>query len=231
LIESLRVKIESIGGSRFAVDSLTPFTPQPPIPPLLEERRPGGEAEPGTFRAFDDSAPVLDRAWAERAGLGWIGKNTCLIHPKLGSYFFIGEIITSLELEYDTGRINDLCGGCTKCIEACPTGAIIGPRVLDARKCISYLTIEYRGDMPAELRGKFNDWIFGCDICQEVCPWNRKALPHQVEAFEPSEELRSMNREKWEHLSLEEFQKMFKGSAVKRTKFHGLKRNIHFLGD
>ncbi len=180
-------------------------------------------------RAFTDSAPVLDKAWAERAGLGWIGKNTCLINPQLGSYFFIGEILTNLELAYDTGRVNDFCGGCTRCIDACPTGAIIAPRVLDARKCISYLTIEYKGDLPETERNKFDGWIFGCDICQEVCPWNRFARPGNVENFSPSPELTEMNKDKWQELTEGQFQKMFKGSAVKRAKFTGLKRNIEFL--
>jgi epoxyqueuosine reductase len=180
-------------------------------------------------RAFVDSAPVLDKAWAERAGLGWIGKNTCLIHPKLGSFLFVGEIITNLELEYDTGRVNDLCGGCTRCLDACPTGALVGARKLDARKCISYLTIEYKGELPESEKEKFHDWIFGCDICQEVCPWNRFAKPTQIEEFRPSEELKSMDKEKWHALDKEQFQKLFKGSAVKRTKFEGLRRNIDFL--
>jgi epoxyqueuosine reductase len=186
-------------------------------------------SEFGIFRAFVDSAPVLDKAWTEKAGLGWIGKNTCLIHPKMGSYLFVGEIFTNLELEYDTAKVNDLCGGCTKCIDACPTGAIVGPRVVDARKCLSYLTIEYKGELPLSEREKFGDWIFGCDICQEVCPWNRFAKPTQIEEFRPSEELKAMNKEKWNVLDKELFQMLFKGSAVKRTKFGGLRRNIDFL--
>jgi epoxyqueuosine reductase len=127
--------------------------------------------------------------------------------------------------------VNDLCGGCNKCIEACPTDAIVGPRVLDARKCISYLTIEYKGELPRSEKEKFQDWIFGCDICQEVCPWNRKVRPHQVEAFQRSKELKSMDKQKWEELTLQQFQMMFKGSAVKRAKFEGLKRNIRFVSD
>jgi epoxyqueuosine reductase len=180
-------------------------------------------------RVFTDSAPVLDRAWARRAGLGWIGKNTCLIHPKLGSYVFIGEIITGLAFEYDTVKINDLCGGCTRCIDACPTTAIIAPRRLDARKCISYHTIESKEILPVENKYRFGNWIFGCDICQEVCPWNRRPETHRVPEFMPSEELKSMNREKWDQLTREQFQQIFRNSAVKRTKFEGIKRNIEFL--
>ena len=184
---------------------------------------------PAQYRAFTDSAPVMERAWAEKAGLGWIGKNTCLINPNLGSFVFIGEIITDLELEYDDRITNDRCGGCTRCIDACPTGAIIAPHMVDSRKCISYYTIEFRGDLPSEEKEKFNDWIFGCDICQEVCPWNRKALPHCERVFLPAPGLIDMNKEKWEHLSSEEFNALFKKGAVKRTGFEGLKRNINFL--
>jgi len=180
-------------------------------------------------RVFTDSAPVFDKAWAEKAGLGRIGKNTCLIHPKLGSYVFIGEILTDLELEYDHTRVNDLCGGCTRCIDACPTGAIIAPGELDARKCISYLTIEKRGEIDSQFHGKFDNWIFGCDICQEVCPWNRKALPHNEPAFFPTEALQAMNREKWDNLTEAEFDELFRDSAVQRTGFGGLKRNIRFI--
>jgi len=180
-------------------------------------------------RAFTDSAPFLERAWAEKAGLGWIGKNTCLIHPKLGSFVFIGEIITDLELEYDDHQINDLCGGCNRCIEACPTGAILAPRLLDAGKCISYLTIEYRGELPREEKDNFKDWIFGCDICQDVCPWNRKAKPHNERTFNPSAGLLEMDKELWGQLTEDQFKELFRESAVNRTKFKGLKRNILFL--
>lgn len=180
-------------------------------------------------KAFTDSAPVLDRAWAKKAGLGWIGKNTCLIHPKLGSFVFIGEIITDLELEYDTCEVNDLCGGCNRCIDACPTGAIIAPRLLDAGKCISYHTIEFRGDLPQEEKHMFGDWIFGCDICQDVCPWNRKARSNSEIAFQPGTALLEMDKEKWEQLTDDQFHDLFRNSAVERTKFKGLKRNILFL--
>jgi epoxyqueuosine reductase len=182
-------------------------------------------------QAFTDSAPVLEKAWAEKAGLGWIGKNTCLIHPKLGSFVFIGEIITDLELEYDRRQINDLCGGCTRCIDACPTGAILAPRLLDARKCISYLTIEFRGEIPQHEKDNFNDWIFGCDICQDVCPWNRKVEPHRENSFQPAQGMLEMDKEKWEQLTEDQFRDLFRESAVKRTKFVGLKRNIFFLKD
>jgi epoxyqueuosine reductase len=180
-------------------------------------------------RAFTDSAPVLDRAWAEKSGLGWIGKNTCLIHPKIGSFVFIGEIITDLELEYDQQRVNDLCGGCTKCIDACPTGAILAPRLLDARKCISYYTIEYRGEIPEGEMENFKDWVFGCDICQDVCPWNRKAKPHTEKDFFPAPGLMAMDKAAWEDLTEEKFIELFSKSAVRRTKLHGLKRNITFV--
>jgi epoxyqueuosine reductase len=184
---------------------------------------------PFQARAFTDSAPVLERAWAERAGLGWIGKNTCLINPKLGSYVFIAEIITDLELDYDTRKINDFCGGCNKCIEACPTAALVSPHILDSRKCISYLTIECQDPLPEDEKTNLGDWIFGCDICQEVCPWNRKATPHSEEAFEPSNALMEMSKTKWEKLTRDEFDVLFKDSAMKRTRFDGLRRNIDFL--
>jgi len=180
-------------------------------------------------RAFTDSAPILERAWAEKAGLGWIGKNTCLISPTAGSFVFLAEIITDLELEYDIIRVNDLCGGCTKSIEACPAQAIIGPHLLDSRKCISYLTIEYHGELPAGQKENFNDWIFGCDICQDVCPWNRKTRAHEVKEFLPHSTLLKMTKEKWKELMPEKFNSMFSKSAVKRTKYEGLKRNISFL--
>lgn len=196
---------------------------------LLERiERQTGEAQ---SRVFVDTAPVLDRAWAELAGVGWIGKNGMLISPKHGSYVFIGEIITDLELEYDT-PMNNLCGGCTRCLEACPTGAIIKDGVIDSNKCIPYWTIEYRGEnMPEHLKDAFGDNIFGCDICQEVCPWNRFAQPTDEEEFSPHPDLYAMNKEKWHELSGEEYRKLFKKSAVKRAKYRGLKRNINFLSD
>lgn len=179
-------------------------------------------------RAFVDSAPVLERAWAERAGLGWIGKNTCLITREQGSYFFISEIITELELHYDTQSVPNHCGGCTRCIDACPTDAL-NKEGLDASKCISYLTIEYREDqLPEQFNGKFNDWIFGCDICQDVCPWNRLTEPHNEAEFNPPDKRLTLKKEDWENLDEAEFRELFRNSPVKRTKFKGLKRNIEF---
>ncbi len=181
-------------------------------------------------RCFVDSAPVLERDWARRSGIGWIGKNTLLIHPKAGSWFFLAEIILDLDLVYDA-PIKDYCGTCTRCIEACPTDAIAEQGfVVDGSKCISYFTIELRDDMlPAAYAGKFGNWMFGCDICQEVCPWNRFATPHQEPAFDPDPELLSMRKEDWEEITEEVFKKLFQHSPVKRTGFAGLKRNLRFL--
>jgi len=180
-------------------------------------------------RYFVDSAPVLERDWARRAGIGWMGKNTMLIHPKAGSYFFLSELIIDLELDYDS-PIKDYCGTCRRCIDACPTDAI-SPEgyVLDGSKCISYFTIELKESLPDEYKGKFENWMFGCDICQEVCPWNRFSKPHEEPEFEPHTELLSMSKKEWEELSEETFRKVFKKSAVKRTKYAGLMRNIEFL--
>jgi len=180
-------------------------------------------------RCFVDSAPVLERDWAERAGIGWTGKNTLLINPRAGSWFFLAELIIDLELPADS-PIKDYCGTCTRCIDACPTDAI-SPQgyIVDGSKCISYLTIELREAIPDEFAGKMDDWIFGCDICQEVCPWNRFASPHQEEAFDPHPDLLDMTRREWEELTEETFREVFRKSAVKRTKFKGLKRNIAFL--
>ncbi|MEM6963753.1 MAG: tRNA epoxyqueuosine(34) reductase QueG [Bacteroidota bacterium] len=180
-------------------------------------------------RCFVDSAPVLERDWAKRSGLGWIGKNTLLIHPKRGSFFFLAELIIDLELEPDA-PIKDYCGRCTRCIDACPTGAI-SPNgyVMDGSKCISYLTIELREAIPNDFKDKMQGWMFGCDICQDVCPWNRFAKKHSEPAFEPHPDLLEMKKEDWEEITEEVFRKVFKKSAVKRTKFSGLKRNINFL--
>jgi epoxyqueuosine reductase len=180
-------------------------------------------------RTFVDSAPVLERDWAKRSGIGWIGKNTLLIHPKKGSYFFLAEIILDLELHYDH-VISDYCGTCTKCIDACPTDAI-SPQgyFMDGSKCISYLTIELKSSIPEEFKGKMNNWMFGCDICQQVCPWNRFSTPHSETSFLPSNELLTIKKDEWLAISEPVFDMLFKGSAVKRTKFEGLKRNIEFL--
>jgi epoxyqueuosine reductase len=180
-------------------------------------------------RAFVDSAPVLERAWAAKAGLGWIGKNANFIHPKAGSFFFIAEIITDLELEYDQPKDNDFCGACRRCIDACPTQAIVGDRIIDARKCISYLTIELKDQIPEEFKGQFKDRIFGCDICQDVCPWTRFSKPHDESQFRPSFKLTEMKKKDWDELSEETFRIIFKNSAVKRTKYSGLMRNVGFV--
>ncbi len=180
-------------------------------------------------RCFVDSAPVLERDWAKRSGIGWIGKHTLLLSKKRGSYFFLAELICDLELEYDVPT-SDHCGTCTKCIEACPTDAI-SPQgyILDARKCISYLTIELKEEIPIEFKGQMDGWMFGCDICQQVCPWNRFSTPHDEPKFEPKNQLLEMSKTDWEEITQEVFSKVFSKSAVKRTKFKGLKRNIEFL--
>ncbi|MDO4727798.1 MAG: tRNA epoxyqueuosine(34) reductase QueG [Bacteroidota bacterium] len=180
-------------------------------------------------RAFVDSAPVLDRAWAEKSGLGWIGKNANLISKKVGSFFFIAELIVDLELEYDQPLNTEHCGSCMRCIDACPTEAIIAPYIVDGSKCISYYTIELKENIPKEVSGKFQDWIFGCDVCQDVCPWNRFSLPHAEPMFHPTEELLSYSKADWEEITEETFNKVFRKSAVKRTKYQGLKRNINFV--
>ena len=179
-------------------------------------------------RVFVDSAPIHERAWAKISGLGWIGKNSLLLNKKMGSYFFLAEIICDLDLEYDS-RVSDHCGTCTKCIDACPTDAITESQVLDANKCISYLTIENKNEIPKELSKSFNNYIFGCDICQDVCPWNKFAKPHNEKEFLPKEELSKFTKKDWQELTNETFNKIFKNSAVKRTKFEGLKRNIKAL--
>ena len=179
-------------------------------------------------RAFVDSAPVMDKAWARRSGLGWMGKNTNLINKQSGSFFFLAELVIDLELEYDAPAA-DHCGTCTRCIDACPTEAITEPYKIDGSKCISYFTIELKDQLPDGFRGQFENWMFGCDICQDVCPWNRFSAPHSEPAFEPPAGLLDMRKEEWEELTEETFRELFRGSAVKRTKFSGLKRNIQFL--
>jgi epoxyqueuosine reductase len=180
-------------------------------------------------RGFVDSAPVMDKAWAKKAGLGWIGKNSNLINPKKGSFFFIADLILDLKIEAD-GPIKDYCGTCTKCIDACPTDAIIEPYVVNGSKCISYLTIELKDELlPKEFEGKMDNWMFGCDICQDVCPWNRFSVLHDEQRFEPHPDLLDLKKQDWMDLQEEGFQILFQRSPVKRTKYKGLKRNISFL--
>jgi epoxyqueuosine reductase len=180
-------------------------------------------------RVFVDSAPVLDRAWAVRCGLGFIGKNTTLIHPKKGSFFFIGHLFLPLELEETGQPLPNRCGRCTKCLDACPTGALEAPFHIDARKCISYLTIEYKGSLDPYDPKVFNGWMYGCDICQDVCPYNKFSLPNSEPAFQPQEQLIDMREEDWKNLDKDRFDALFKHSAVQRARFEGLKRNIAFL--
>ncbi|WP_396162621.1 tRNA epoxyqueuosine(34) reductase QueG [Flavobacterium sp.] len=179
-------------------------------------------------RAFVDSAPVLDKAWAAKSGLGWIGKNSNLITQKVGSFYFIAELIIDLELDYDTPT-TDHCGSCTACLDACPTEAIVAPYVVDGSKCISYFTIELKDNLPQEMKGKFDDWMFGCDVCQDVCPWNRFSKPHNEPLFQANSDILNFSKSDWEEITMDTFQKVFKNSAVKRTKYEGLLRNINFL--
>lgn len=181
-------------------------------------------------RAFVDSAPVLDKAWAAKSGLGWIGKHSNLLTKQSGSFYFIAELIVDLDLEYDN-PVTDHCGTCTACIDACPTNAIVADRVVDGSKCISYFTIELKNEIPISEKGKFQDWMFGCDICQDVCPWNRFSKPHNEPLFNPHPELLSMTKKDWEEITEDVFREIFKKSAVKRTKYTGLTRNIQFLKD
>ena len=193
---------------------------------LLERLRDNIGAIEG--RVFVDSAPVMDKAWAQKAGLGWVGKNTNLIAKSTGSFFFIAEIISDLDLPADL-PVADHCGSCTACIDACPTDALTAPYEIDGSKCISYATIELKEAIPTHFQGKMDGWVFGCDVCQDVCPWNRFARPSEEPAFRPSAELLEMNQRDWEELTEETFRRVFKKSAVKRTKFQGLQRNIRFL--
>ncbi len=179
-------------------------------------------------RAFVDSAPVLDKAWAAKSGLGWIGKNSNLLTQKVGSFYFIAELILDIDLEYDN-PVTDHCGTCTACIDACPTQAIVDPYVVDGSKCISYFTIELKEEIPTAYSGQFENWMFGCDICQDVCPWNRFSKPHNEPLFNPNPELLEMTKNDWEEITQEVFSGVFQKSAVKRTKFSGLKRNIEFI--
>jgi epoxyqueuosine reductase len=180
-------------------------------------------------RAFVDSAPILERAWAQKAGLGWIGKNGNLLNKNLGSFFFIAEILTDLELDYENSNIKNYCGQCTRCIDACPTKAIIAPGTVDARKCISYLTIELREEIPFEFKGKMKNRVFGCDICQDVCPFNKKSKQNTEIDFKPIQELLQMTDNEWHELDNSKYQKLFENSALNRIKFEGLKKNLNFL--
>ena len=187
------------------------------------------EIVPCSGRAFVDSAPVLDKAWAAKAGLGWIGKNSNLISVEHGSFFFIGELIVDMELQPDEKTVINHCGTCTRCIDACPTSAIVSPYVVDARKCISYQTIETKGELDETLKGRFENRVFGCDICQDVCPWNLKSAFHEVEEFEPYPTLMILTKQEWMDMDKTLFNELFRDSAVKRTKYKGLKRNMEFL--
>jgi len=180
-------------------------------------------------RAFVDSAPVLERAWAQKSGLGWRGKNSLLLQKNKGSFFFLAELIIDTELTYDNPFVTDHCGNCTRCIDACPTEAILPNNTIDGSKCISYFTIELKDELPKSVKGKFEDWIFGCDICQDVCPWNRFSKPHSEEKFNPHQDLLEMTKKDWQEITEDVFKKVFKKSAVKRTKFNGLVRNIKFV--
>lgn len=179
-------------------------------------------------RAFVDSAPVMDKAWAARSGLGWVGKHSNLLNRDMGSFFFIGELILDLELAPDS-PVADYCGTCTRCVDACPTDAITAPYTVDGSKCISYFTIELKDAIPNEVKGKFENWIFGCDICQDVCPWNRFSRPHSTPEFDLTPELRNFTKSDWEEITEKVFKEVFRRSPVKRTKLAGLKRNIGFL--
>ena len=181
-------------------------------------------------RAFVDSAPVLDKAWAAKSGLGWIGKNSNLITQQVGSFYFIAELIVDLDLDYDAPT-TDHCGSCTACLDACPTQAIVEPYVVDGSKCISYFTIELKDNIPTEFKNKFDNWMFGCDVCQDVCPWNRFSKPHKEPLFNPSSKLLEMSKKEWEEITQDVFKELFNKSAVKRTKYSGLKKNINFISD
>ena len=181
-------------------------------------------------RAFVDSAPILEKAWAKKSGLAWVGKNSLMLTKGKGSYFFLSELILDLDLVYDE-PIKDYCANCTKCIDSCPTNAIIEPYKVDASKCISYFTIELKNEIPKEMKGKFADWIFGCDICQDVCPINSRAKEHSEKDFIVKKDLLNISKNEWLEITEETFGKLFFGTPVNRTKFKGLKRNIEFLSN
>ncbi len=200
------------------------------IKEILREMVSELKEEIGDFhcRVFTDSAPILERSWARKSGLGWVGKNANLITKQNGSFYFLAEIICDLDLLEDF-ETTDHCGTCTKCIEACPTDAIVSEKIIDGSKCISYATIELKNEIPETFKNKMEDWIFGCDICQDVCPWNRFSLPNHQEKFKPSSFLKNYTMQDWEELTQELFSEIFRKSPVKRTKFSGLQRNIEFL--
>lgn len=196
----------------------------------LKQLLSGLQEQIGDFhgRAFVDSAPVLDKAWAAKSGLGWIGKHSNLLSKKTGSFYFIAELIVDLDLEYDTA-VTDHCGSCTACIDACPTNAIVEPYKVDGSKCISYFTIELKDEIPYSMAGQFDDWMFGCDVCQDVCPWNRFSKAHREPLFDPHPAILEYDKKDWEEITRETFNEIFRKSAVKRTKFEGLRRNMEFL--
>ncbi|SHN17944.1 tRNA epoxyqueuosine(34) reductase QueG [Chitinophaga sp. CF418] len=180
-------------------------------------------------RGFVDSAPVLERSWAQRSGLGWLGKNGNLIHKQAGSFFFIATLITDLALEYDS-PVGDYCGSCTRCLDACPTEALVAPGVVDGSRCISYFTIELKELLiPENMQGRFDNWMFGCDVCQDVCPWNRFSKPNQTVEFTPIPEVLNFSTKDWEELTEEEFKKIFRRSPMKRSKYAGIRRNLRFI--
>ncbi|OJX28016.1 MAG: tRNA epoxyqueuosine(34) reductase QueG [Chryseobacterium sp. 36-9] len=183
-----------------------------------------------SFRVFVDSAPVLEKAWARKSGIGWVGKNSNLITKKYGSFYFLAEIICDLDLVEDS-PVTDHCGSCTKCIDACPTHAIISDKIIDGSKCISYATIELKDQIPDFFKNKMDDWMFGCDVCQDVCPWNRFSAPTLEEKFHPNSRLKNFTKQEWKDITQEIFSSVFRKSAVKRTKFAGLKRNLDFLSE
>ena len=202
------------------------------IKAILEEMVAELKEEIGDFhcRVFTDSAPVLERSWARKSGIGWVGKNANLITKQSGSFYFLAEIICDLDLSEDEPT-TDHCGTCRKCIDACPTEAIVSEKIIDGSKCISYATIELKNEIPESFSNNMENWMFGCDICQDVCPWNRFSVPHNQEKFKPNHHLKSYTKQDWQELSQEIFSEIFRKSPVKRTKFAGLKRNIDFLSE
>jgi epoxyqueuosine reductase len=213
--------------SKYAYGADYHFVVKDKLSRLLEIIRRDYPATNGRF--FTDSAPIFERRWAQLAGLGWIGKNGNLIARDGGSFFFIGELILDIELDYDLPFEQEFCGTCNRCLQACPTQAIVSPRVINSNLCISYNTIELKGDIPEDFKGKFQNRVFGCDICQDVCPWNRKALKHKEKAFEPNPGLLQMTKEDWQNLSETKYKEIFKRTPVDRVKYRGIKRNIDFI--